>query len=83
MREKKINREISYEDYIEWKLNYLNDMNNELSNSIYNKEENTNEKGIFFTRIIVTRDNTIEFIENNSEYNNVRSDTELIVDIYI
>lgn len=58
-------------------------MNNELSNSIYNKEENTNEKDIFLTRIIVTKDNAIELIENNSEYNNVRSDTELIVDIYI
>lgn len=70
-------------DVFEWKLNYLNDMNNELSNSIYNKEEDTNEKGIFLTRIIVTKDNAMEFIENNSEYINVRSDTELIADIYI
>lgn len=71
-------------DVFEWKLNYLNDMNNEITNNVCkNDEDKENDKGIFLTRVIVTKDNAMQYIEFNQDYKNIRGKTELIADIYI
>ena len=69
------------EDKFDWKLNYLDEIldSDELSDD--NSLESNSD--IFFTRIVITKDDVDRFLEHHKEYKFLRLKEPIKVDIYL
>ena len=64
-----------HKDYFEWKLNYINDIKSCIDDS--------NSKGIFFTRFVINENDIRIFNEKNHVIKKIFQKEPIIMDVYI